>query len=139
VVLAYLARYTYQVAISTSRLVRVSDEEVTFRYKDYRKEGRTRELTLEAEEFPRRFLTHVLPRGFVRIRHYGLLANRGREEKLRLCRRLLLAEPARQAVKVVQPLEPWVCPGCGQGEMRLVESLGQDEVAGPEATREDSS
>ena len=139
VVLAYLARYTYRVALSNSRLVRVSNEEVTFTYKDYRKEGQTRELTLEAEEFARRFLQHVLPRGFVRIRHYGLLANRGRDEKLRLCRRLLLAEPVRPAVKVVQPLEPWVCPGCGQDKMRLVELLGRDEMAEEEPAWEDSS
>jgi hypothetical protein len=127
------------VAISNSRLVRLSEEEVTFTWKDYRKEGQTRELTLEAEEFARRFLQHVLPRGFVRIRHYGLLANRGREEKLRLSRRLLLAEPVRQAATVVQPLEAWVCPGCGRGQMRLVELLGRAERAEEEPAWEDSS
>jgi hypothetical protein len=89
VVLKYLARYTYRVAISNSRLLHVSEQEVTFSYKDYRHEGRQREMTLSIQEFARRFLQHVLPRGFVRVRHYGLLANRHREEKLRACRRLL--------------------------------------------------
>ena len=145
VVLKYLARYTHRVALSNSRLVRVTEEEVTFTYKDYRQEGQTREMTLDVEEFARRFLQHVLPRGFVRIRHYGLLANRGRDEKLRLCRHLLLAEPVRQAataateVTEVRPLEPWVCPGCGRGEMRLVELLGRAELAEEEPAWEDSS
>ncbi len=89
VVLKYLARYVHRVAISNSRLLAVTDETVTFAYKDYRQGGRQKEMTLSGEEFARRFVQHVLPRGFVRVRHYGLLANRGREEKLALCRRLL--------------------------------------------------
>src|SRR5262249_44643286 len=95
VVLRYLARYVHRVAISNSRLLGVTEEAVTFSYKDYRQRGKQKELTLPTEEFVRRFLQHVLPRGFVRVRHYGLLANRGRDEKLRLCRRLLLAVPCR--------------------------------------------
>jgi hypothetical protein len=82
VVLKYLARYVQRVAISNSRLVAVTDEAVTFTYKDYRHQGRPKELTLSGAEFARRFLQHVLPRGLVRVRHYGLLANRGREAKL---------------------------------------------------------
>src|SRR5258708_34499367 len=120
------------------RLVRVNEEEAHFAYKDYRKEGQTRELTLDGEEFARRFLTHVLPRGFVRIRHYGLLANRGREEKLRLCRRLLLAEPARRAATGVQQPGRWGGPGCGQGEMRLVGVAGRAGGEGKGPGREDS-
>jgi len=73
-VLAYLARYTHRIAISDSRLVRLKDGQVTFTYKDYSQGGRRREMTLPAEEFIRRFLLHVLPAGFVRIRYYGLLA-----------------------------------------------------------------
>jgi hypothetical protein len=89
VVLLYLARYTYRVALSDRRLVRVTAEGVTFTWKDYRRHGRERELTLPLAELARRFLQHVLPQGFVRTRHYGLLANRGRDAKLRLARQLL--------------------------------------------------
>jgi hypothetical protein len=83
VVLKYLARYTYRVVLSNSRLLRGSDTEVTFNYKDYRRGGQRKELKLSRAEFVRRFLQHTLPRGFVRVRHYGLLANRGRQQKLR--------------------------------------------------------
>jgi hypothetical protein len=134
VVLKYLARYTYRVAISNGRLSHVSDEEVTFSYKDYRQEGKERQMTLSLDEFARRFLQHVLPRGFVRVRHYGLLANRGREQKLRTCRRLLLAEPARaRAAAAGDDERPRRCPACGVGSMRVVELIGR------EAGRQDSS
>jgi hypothetical protein len=125
VVLKYLARYTYRVAISNGRLLHVSDEEVTFGYKDYRHEGKERRMTLSLDEFARRFLQHVLPRGFVRVRHYGLLANRGREQKLGLCRRLLLAEPARAAASAGGEEQPRRCPACGVGSMRVVELIGR--------------
>ena len=127
VVLKYLARYTYRVAISNSRLLSLSDEEVTFSYKDYRQEGKQRQMTLSVEEFARRFLRHVLPRGFVRVRHYGLLANRGRDEKLQACRRLLLAEPARLAQTAASDEEePRRCPVCGVGVMVVAEVLGRE-------------
>jgi hypothetical protein len=130
VVLAYLARYTYRVAISNGRLLHVSDEDVTFSYKDYRQEGKQRQMTLSVEEFARRFLQHVLPRGFVRVRHYGLLANRGREQKLRTCRRLLLAEPARlrQAAGADEG-QPRRCPACGEGVMLVVEAIARQPRA----------
>jgi Putative transposase/Transposase zinc-binding domain len=89
-VLKYLARYTHRVAFSNARLVRVSDEAVTFTYKDYGDGCRTKEMTLPALEFVRRFAMHVVPGGLVRIRQYGLLANRGRGERLARCRRLLM-------------------------------------------------
>ena len=92
VVLKYLARYTYRVAFSNRRLVRVTDEAVTFTWKEYRRQGQAREMTLPVAEFVRRFLQHVLPQGFVRTRHYGLLANRGRDEKLRVARQLLILQ-----------------------------------------------
>jgi hypothetical protein len=144
VVLKYLARYVYRVAISNSRLLRVSDEEVTFSYKDYRQKGKSKELTLSGEEFARRFLQHVLPCGFVRIRHYGLLANRGRAEKLRQCQRLLLVEGARQQEQAAcLPLrEPCLCAVCGAAEMRVVELLPRlrvAEAAGEQCCAEDSS
>jgi hypothetical protein len=140
VVLKYLARYVHRVAISNSRLVRASAFEVTFRYKDYRHQGRHKEMTLSIEEFGRRFLQHVLPLGFVRIRHYGLLANRGRAEKLQLCRRLLLVKPAQEAAPAAAPAELSVgesrcCRACGEGWMELVEVLPRQ----PQAALPDSS
>ena len=88
-VLAYLGRYTHRVAIANSRLVSLTDGQVTFRWKDYRHHGKTKVMTLAADEFIRRFLLHTLPDGFHRIRHYGFLANGQRAAKLALCRRLL--------------------------------------------------
>ncbi|MET4697785.1 putative RNA-binding Zn-ribbon protein involved in translation (DUF1610 family) [Constrictibacter sp. MBR-5] len=88
-VLAYLGRYTHRVAIANSRLVRVTDGQVAFRWRDYRHHGKGKVMTLDADEFIRRFLLHTLPDGFHRIRHYGFLANGHRAEKLALCRRLL--------------------------------------------------
>jgi hypothetical protein len=136
VILKYLARYVQRVAISNSRLLRVSDQKVTFSYKDYRQQGRRREMTLSLEEFVRRFVQHVLPTGFVRIRHYGLLANRGRAEKLRLCRRLLLVEPARArapAADAAEPAEPpsRCCPECGTGVLEFVAALPRQPRAAP--------
>jgi hypothetical protein len=144
VVLKYLARYTYRVALSNSRLVKVSAEEVTFTYKDYRQHGKSKEMTLSVGEFARRFLQHILPRGFVRTRHYGLLANRGRQEKLRQSRRLLWQAGVRQ--RLAGKVEPGpreqpgqrLCPVCGQGKMAVVEVLAAWPGAGPEP-RPDSS
>jgi hypothetical protein len=125
VVLKYLARYTYRVAISNSRLLHASDEGVTFSYKDYRQKGKQREMTLSVEEFARRFLQHILPRGFVRVRHYGLLANRHREQKLQTCRRLLWQAQLRQQLQASQQPEDErrLCVVCGQGRMEVVEVL----------------
>lgn len=135
VVLKYLARYTYRVAISNSRLLHVSEEEVTFSYKDYRREGEQRQMTLSVEEFARRFLQHVLPRSFVRVRHYGLLANRGREEKLRKCRWLLMVEAVRVAEQGSDAKETRRCPVCGEGEMVVVAVVEK----GTGVSKEDSS
>ena len=88
-VLKYLARYTHKAAISNHRLVDLADGRVSFRWKDYAHGGRPGIMTLDSVEFVRRFLMHVLPSGFVRVRHYGLLANRHRQEKLARCRELL--------------------------------------------------
>jgi predicted RNA-binding Zn-ribbon protein involved in translation (DUF1610 family) len=118
-VLAYLSRYTHRVAISNSRLISLDDRGVTFRWKDYRAEGRTRlkTMTLDADEFMRRFLLHVLPSGFHRIRHYGLLANGARTASLTLARELL-----HQELKTVPDAEAesnavsatFFCPHCGR-------------------------
>jgi hypothetical protein len=113
VVLKYLARYVNRVAISESRLLDYKDGRVTFTVKDYKDEGRSKELTLEAVEFLRRWSQHVLPRGFVAARHYGLLANRGRQEKLALCRQLLwpLVYVAVGVTAAERAAEQ--CPRCG--------------------------
>jgi hypothetical protein len=116
-VLAYLSRYTHRVAISNQRLVSLDERGVTFRWKDYRAKGRTRHktMTLDTSEFMRRFLLHVLPSGFHRIRHYGLLANGGRRSSLALARELLMQPTPLSAEP--QPAEFWSpthpCPDCG--------------------------
>jgi hypothetical protein len=117
-VLKYLARYTHRVAISNARLVELRDGRVTFRYKDYADDHKQKMMTLTADEFLRRFVQHVLPKSFVKIRHYGLLANAQREARLALCRRLLLvaavaaALPGAEAV-CVEPAQLRCCPSCG--------------------------
>ena len=93
-VLKYLARYTHRVAISNRRVLSMEDDRVTFEWKDYAAGNQAKTMTLEAVEFIRRFLLHVLPSGFVHIRHFGFLANRKRKEKLALCRSLLAAPQA---------------------------------------------
>jgi hypothetical protein len=117
VVLKYLARYVSRVALSESRLVRVVDEQVTFTVKDYASGGGQKDLTLAVVELLRRWTEHVLPRGFVAARHYGLLANRGREEKLALCRRLLWPLAYVAAVQSVASAEVGACPHCGCGPL----------------------
>ncbi|WP_026177568.1 IS91 family transposase [Thiobacillus denitrificans] len=129
-VLAYLSRYTHRVAISNSRLIALDERGVSFRWKDYRAKGRTRykSMTLSADEFMRRFLLHVLPGGFHRIRHYGLLANSGRRDHLAKVRELLHVvanadadSPGTDAApNVAQPT--FVCPDCGAA-MIVVEVL----------------
>jgi hypothetical protein len=133
IVLKYLARYTHKTAISNHRLVDLADGRVTFRWKDYVHGGRQSTMTLDAVEFVRRFLLHVLPTGFVRVRHYGLLANCRRQEKLARCRELLgmgVAPPAEPAPAGPDPVTPpvheatvtptRVCPRCGAGRMVVV-------------------
>jgi hypothetical protein len=124
-VLAYLSRYTHRVAISNSRLIRFDEEGVTFRYKDYRRSGPDRQqvMTLGADEFIRRFLLHVLPRGFHRIRHYGLLAGATRKAHLERARQLLAVAPPATYDMPVEPsdIRP-PCPCCG-GQMIIIESF----------------
>jgi hypothetical protein len=114
-VLKYLARYTHRVAISNHRLLKLTDGQVTFRYHDYADSRKEKRLTLSAEEFLRRFVQHVLPKGFKKIRHYGLLASRQREARLRQARRLLLPKLALQGSPAtgIEPAEPARCPQCG--------------------------
>jgi hypothetical protein len=130
-VLKYLSRYTHRVAIANSRLVFVGNGVVRFRYKDYTAEGTTKVMELQAEEFLRRFLLHVVPPGFVRIRHCGLLANRTRQDKLTRCRQLLavvaaaatavLPTETRETLRVGAPeAAPARCPVCGGGPLRVI-------------------
>ena len=129
-VLAYLSRYTHRVAISNSRLISMDEHGVTFRWKDYRAKGKTRHksMTLEPEEFMRRFLLHVLPCGFHRIRHYGLIANNARKENLALARELLQMAPVARSDQaladapdvIVRPT--FVCAHCG-APMVIIQTL----------------
>ena len=111
-VLRYLSRYTHRVAISNRRLLAADQNDVTFKYKDYRIEGpgRYKTMTLATDEFIRRFLIHVLPKGFHRIRHYGLLANSDRAANIARARELLAMPPLKQpeAAKPAPPSEPSV-------------------------------
>ena len=128
-VLKYLARYTHRVAISNDRLLSLEQGQVTFRWKDYAADSRSKVMTLSAVEFLRRFLLHVLPRGFVRIRHYGFLANTHRQEKLELCRKLIRqakSEPAPAAIEAQENKSDiespsHACPLCGLGQMVMSE------------------
>jgi hypothetical protein len=160
-VLKYLARYTHRVAISNSRLLGYRDGKVTFRYKDYAHESRQRTMTVPAAEFIRRFLLHVLPDGFMRIRHYGYLANRHRRERLDTCRRLLgcaalpkaltdMAEPEGELCEEGVATDTTICcPACKTGRMRIIDTFGRlpRPCLGPSASlpsrghipREDSS
>jgi hypothetical protein len=134
-VLKYLARYTHRVAISNNRLLGYRDSKVTFRYKDYAHASEQRTMTVTATEFIRRFLLHVLPDGFMRIRHYGYLANRHRQEKLATCRRLLgcaaptavspeSEQPQRESCEQGDPVEATIrCPACQTGQMRITDIL----------------
>jgi hypothetical protein len=129
-VLAYLARYTHRVAISNHRLVALKDGQVSFRWKNYRAKGRrkTRTMCLAVGEFMRRFLMHVLPDGFHRIRHYGLFANGHRAVKIEQCRQLLRSSSNPEGANAPAESEPEAepasppCPSCG-GRMRIIESF----------------
>jgi hypothetical protein len=132
-VLKYLARYTHRVAISNRRLVALDNGCVTFRWKDYAKQNQPATMTLPVTEFIRRFLLHVLPKGLVRIRHFGFLANRSRRRNISLCRRLLdVAQPikshgpnpAYDSPAAEQKAQPIVrCPVCNVGYLRPIERL----------------
>jgi len=141
-VLHYLARYTHRVAISNHRIVNLADGKVTFRWKDYAHKSKKRLMTVTAEEFLRRFLLHTLPRGFVRIRFCGFLANRRRRELLPLCRHLLNASllppsptPTDSEAKCSCG---WLCPRCG-GAMIVIEKLTAQQLRRRSVERESCS
>jgi hypothetical protein len=133
-VMDYLGRYTHRVAISNDRLVKLEGGKVTFRYRDRKDNDRIKPMTLDASEFIRRFLLHILPDGFVKIRHYGILSNRSRNTKLGLCKRLLRgdcpherrekkSESWQDLLTRITGHDPRICPYCGKGRMSLKEVL----------------
>jgi DNA-directed RNA polymerase subunit RPC12/RpoP len=127
-VLRYLGRYTHRVAISNHRLVSFADGKVTFRWRDSAHNNEQKLLTLAVDEFLRRFLLHLLPQGFVRIRNFGFLANRKRATTLPLCFQLLGSTPqAEQEVSTASPSDLWTCPKCG-GPMLVIERLTTAEI-----------
>jgi hypothetical protein len=132
-VLNYVGRYTHRVALSNNRLLAIEDGQVRFRYKDYRDDSQQKTMTLSADEFIRRFLLHVLPEGFHRIRYYGFLGNRHRKQKLELCRRLLGMAPRKETAptdeaeqdyrdryEALTGFSLWECPVCHRGRMIVI-------------------
>lgn len=148
-VLDYLGRYTHRVAIANHRIVRVGDGKVAFLWRDYRQRSRQRTMTLDADEFIRRFLLHVLPGGFMRIRYFGFLANRFRAEKIQLARELLEqpgGEPSQANTSPDTEAPSWraeedlhLCPKCGQGRLVLVEVLQPAPILPTEVEAIDTS
>jgi hypothetical protein len=131
-VLKYLARYTHRVAISNQRLQKMEEGQVTFDWKDYRDGDKHKSMTLSAEEFLRRLMQHILPRAFVKIRHYGLLANRTREEKLGKSRLALLLAGLSRCVVVParEKAKERLCAVCGVGRLIVVEKLAGEKEQG---------
>jgi len=139
-VVDYLGRYTRRVAISNQRLVALENGRVTFRYRDRTDHDATKLMTRDAFEFIRRFLLHILPDGFMKIRHYGILNNRNRKTKLVLCRNLHgisghHENPQKEAWQDllfrVTGVDPRVCPYCGKGKMILNEVLNPSKLPLP--------
>jgi hypothetical protein len=119
-VLRYLGRYTHRVAISNQRIVNLDNDQVVFTWRDYKNENKTKLMTIDASEFIRRFLLHVLPSRFVKIRHYGILSNRNRNRKLRLCQKLTFSKiqesqklSAVELLLKLTGLDIRICPCCG--------------------------
>ena len=140
-VIRYLGRYTHRVAISNQRIISMEDGRVTFRYKDYADHDRPKRMTLDVNEFIRRFLLHILPSGFMRLRHYGILANRYSKKKLARCRELLhqpepplrKKESAPELLMRVAGFDVTLCPICKAGHLQLTKSL-EPETCIPRST-----
>jgi hypothetical protein len=139
-VIDYLGRYTHRIAISNHRLVKLEDDKVSFRWRDYADHNKTKVMTIKAEEFIRRFLLHVLPDRFVKIRHYGILGNRCRREKLDRARELLACAPKQtekkaetwqEALLRLTGIDVGKCPACGERAMRTVEIIKPARCKGP--------
>ncbi|HYE82245.1 MAG TPA: transposase [Clostridia bacterium] len=125
-VLEYLGRYTHRVAISNNRLVKIEQEKVTFRWRDYRDKNKKKLMTIEGHEFIRRFLIHVLPYRFVKIRHFGILSNRNRQSKLLKCKKLtgVILYSVQKKLTTAELLlkltgrDMTLCPCCLKGHMK---------------------
>jgi len=131
-VLKYLARYTHRVAIANGRLLDLSNGQVRFRWRDSKHNNRIQVMSLDAVEFIRRFLLHVLPSGFVKIRHFGLLANRNRRRALALCRLHLNAAAAEASSILTQPQQQALhrcCPKCQRGTLHIIARLSAHALA----------
>ena len=130
-VLEYLGRYTHRVAISNNRITNIENGEVTFKYKDYKDQNKPKQMTIEAHEFIRRFMMHVLPDKFVKIRHYGILSNRNRKTKLKRCKEILGVEVKQTKDKKgwqelmleLTGKDPSICPKCKTGRLVRKEFL----------------
>ena len=127
-VLRYLGRYTHRVAISNHRLLAFDGERVTFRWRDYAHGNQSRVMTLDAIEFLRRFFLHILPKGFVRIRHFGFLANRFRADRLALCRQLLPPVVSESTLTPATDAPSWRCPRCG-APMKIITRLSAQDLS----------
>jgi hypothetical protein len=129
-VVEYLGRYTHRVAISNSRILSVSDGKVSFRWRDYKDGGRWKIMSLTAGEFIRRFLLHALPKGFMKIRHYGILGNRDKDKRLKFCKLLTgtritekLVLSSEELLRKICGHDPRLCPACGQGRIEFYMNL----------------
>jgi hypothetical protein len=138
-VLEYVGRYTHRVAISNRRIIKVEEGKVTFSYKDYKAGSKIKEMTVTAEEFIRRFLLHILPEGFVKIRYYGILSSRNKKGKLEKCKRILEQEgyfcESKSICKdllldLVEKAESQ-CPCCGKGIMRIRQTILPGKLSPP--------
>jgi len=125
-VVDYLGRYTHKVAISNNRIVKIEDGNVTFKWRDYKDSNKQKLMTVSAKEFIRRFLVHILPHGFMKIRHYGLLGNRNKNTKLKLCKKLTFTPDNPKPKEKLSPLQLLqkltgkdftICPRCGIGHL----------------------
>jgi hypothetical protein len=149
-VLDYLGRYTHRIAISNDRILEVHEQSVTFSYRDRKEKNQKKSITLENSEFIRRFLNHVLPSRFVRIRHFGLLANKTKKKNLEQCRKCLNQRPPKaqekqSALEFLRQLmgrDPSLCPVCKTGQLRITEIFwpqGRGQPRFKPFTRLDSS
>ncbi len=125
-VVEYLGRYTHRVAISNSRILSDADGQVTFKWRDYKNGNKWKIMTLSAPEFIRRFLLHVLPKGFMKIRHYGILGNRDKDKRLKFCKLLtgtrITEKPVLSSYDLfikIYDRDPWLCPACGQARIEF--------------------
>lgn len=140
-VIDYMGRYTHRVAISNDRIIHMQSDRVTFKYRDRDENDKIKYMTLDAFEFIRRFLLHVLPDGFMKVRHYGLLSNRNRKEKLELCKALLGVqfqeddngekESWEDLLLRLTGIDPRICPTCGKGRLVLREKLRPRTLRSP--------